>query len=286
MKLQILHRTVYVYAGPVCRSLNELRLKPVSADGQSCDFFTVKIEPDARLSHYLDFYFNYVQVFEISGTHRELSVESVARVTTSASLLPCGATIAPLSSLPECAQLDWCYDFLQPSALVSLAPEVWRLAVDACQGQSDVWQSALAIMHFIHANFRYAPLSTSVKTHMLEVIEKRHGVCQDFTHVMLGMCRALKIPARYISGYIYNGPTGQLTGAQASHAWCEVYLPGLGWRGLDPTNKQLADDRYVKVAVGRDYADVAPIKGQYQGLPGNMMSVEVQVSSFEAASSN
>jgi transglutaminase-like putative cysteine protease len=112
---------------------------------------------------------------------------------------------------------------------------------------------------------------------MLEVLEQKAGVCQDFAHVMLGMCRALKIPARYVSGYIYNGPSGTLAGAQASHAWCEVYLPDLGWRALDPTNNQQADERYVKVAAGRDYADVAPIKGQYRGTPQKTMNVTVQV---------
>jgi transglutaminase-like putative cysteine protease len=186
-----------------------------------------------------------------------------------------------MSGLPEVVRQEMCYDFLQSSALVSVSPEIWRLAVDASQGQTDVWQSVQAIMRFIHGSFSYAPASTNVKTHVEEVLQSRRGVCQDFAHVMLGMCRALKIPARYVSGYLYNGPSGTLTGAQASHAWCEVYLPGIGWRALDPTNNQQADERYVKLAVGRDYSDVAPVKGHYKGTPGNTMTVTVTVRELE-----
>jgi transglutaminase-like putative cysteine protease len=94
---------------------------------------------------------------------------------------------------------------------------------------------------------------------------------------MLAMCRTLGIPARYVSGYLYDGAREPLRGAQASHAWCEVFVPGTGWRGLDPTNDQPADERYVKVAVGRDYADVAPVQGSYRGTAGQELSVEVEV---------
>ena len=113
---------------------------------------------------------------------------------------------------------------------------------------------------------------------MEEAFAHRHGVCQDFTHVMLGMCRSVGLAARYASGYLFNGPLDRLVGAQASHAWCEVYLPGAGWIGFDPTNNTLADDRYLKVAVGRDYDDVAPVTGSYVGTSHCHMEVEVAVS--------
>jgi transglutaminase-like putative cysteine protease len=280
LKLQVIHRTVYAYDGLVSQSFNEVRLKPVSSDGQICDNFQLKILPAAHVSHYLDFYFNFVHVFEIHEAHRELLVESTADVATSSRLLAVDTEVAPMSSLPECARLEFCYDFLQSSTLVSVSPEVWRLAVDTCQGLTDVWQSAQAIMRFIHASFKYVPASTNVKTHVAEVLEQRRGVCQDFAHVMLAMCRAIRIPARYVSGYLYNGPSGDLVGSQASHAWCEIYLPGAGWRALDPTNSQQADERYVKLAVGRDYSDVAPVKGHFKGPPGNSMSVTVTVRSL------
>ena len=280
MKLQVVHRTTYEYAEAVTQNYNELRLQPVSQDGQNCDAFHLKISPDARLSRYLDFYLNFVQFFEVHDPHGSLVIQSTSEVTTSDARLPDDATTAKRERLPECLRLEKCYDFLQPSTFVATPPEVWRLALDAAHGQSDVWQAAVAIRRFIHANFSYTPSVTGVDTHMLEFMNLRRGVCQDFTHLMLGMCRALKIPARYVSGYLYNGPTETLRGCQASHAWCEVFVPDLGWFGLDPTNNNAPGHHYIKVAVGRDYADIVPVKGRYKGTPNRKMSVHVELSSL------
>jgi transglutaminase-like putative cysteine protease len=277
MKLNVLHRTTYRYADFVTQNLNEVRLKPSCSDGQSCEDFELTIKPAAKLTSFLDFYFNYFQSFEVLPPHKELIIESRATVRTAPRETVTSLAV-PMSRLPDCLRLEQCYDFVQSSTLVALSPEVWRLALDATSSQTDVWQCAVAIMGFIHSGFQYEPNSTTVSTPMTEVLQQRRGVCQDFAHVMLGMCRALKIPARYVSGYIYNGRTEQLIGAQASHAWCEIYLPDAGWRALDPTNNQSADDRYIKVAVGRDYLDTAPVKGHYRGTARREMLVEVEVS--------
>ena len=182
-----------------------------------------------------------------------------------------------MERLKECLRMEECYDFIQSSKHVEIDATAWRLAVDATLGETDAWQAAVKIMRFIHSTFEYEPAATTIHTPVAQVIEHRKGVCQDFTHVMLGMCRALKIPARYVSGYLYNGPLDQLEGAQASHAWCEVYIPDFGWRALDPTNDQQADDRYIKVAIGRDYADIVPVQGSYRGAGSKKMTVEVNV---------
>ncbi|MEW6306722.1 MAG: transglutaminase family protein [Verrucomicrobiota bacterium] len=285
MKLKVLHRTRYEYAAPVKESFNEARLQPTSADGQECQAFELKVAPATRVAHYHDFYLNYVHFFELIEPHEFLDVEAVSMVTTTAAnCLPHDATPAPMARLPECLRMERCYDFLQASTYVDDSPEVWRLALDASEGWTDAWQTTLALMHFVRGNFAYAPNSTHVHTHMAEVLQERRGVCQDFAHVMLGMCRALRIPARYVSGYLYNGPAEHLIGAQASHAWCEVYLPGIGWRGLDPTNDRQVDDHYVKVAHGRDYADIVPLKGTYKGTRDKTMAVEVQVTRCADAS--
>jgi transglutaminase-like putative cysteine protease len=281
MKLQVIHRTDYTYDVSVIESFNEVRLQPLSVDGQLCLSFILKVFPPSKLSHYFDFYQNFVHFFEITEPHTSLSVESNSKVTTSPPLLAADKTSAPISSLPECLKLNECYDFLQASHFVPLSPEVWRLAIDAATGVDDVWQAAQAIMRFTHGHLNYVPNSTSVSTVMTDVLTDRRGVCQDFAHVMLGMCRSLKIPARYVSGYLYNGPDGYLLGAQASHAWCEVFLPGIGWRALDPTNNQLVDERYVKIAVGRDYADIVPVKGSYKGTREKTMKVHVQVTHLQ-----
>ena len=281
MKLQVVHRTHYAYADAVAQNYNELRLQPISDSAQNCDSFILKILPATRLSHFLDFYLNYVHYFEIPEPHQTLTIESVSRVSTTSASLPDDAETAPMGRLPECLRMEKCYDFLQASTFVALSPEVWKLALDTSDGQKDVWRAAVAIRRFIHGNFEYMPKSTTVSTHMLEVLKLRCGVCQDFAHLMLGMCRAIRIPARYVSGYLYNGPLDKLVGAQASHAWCEVYVPDVGWRGLDPTNNRAADDHYIKVATGRDYADIVPVKGHYKGTANRTMSVDVRVTALQ-----
>jgi transglutaminase-like putative cysteine protease len=277
MKLHVLHRTRYEYPAAVIESFNETRLQPTSSEGQVCHSFLLKVLPSTRLSHYLDFYLNCVHFFEIPEAHNTLSIESSSVVSTTAHLLDPGQSTVPLSRLRECLAMEQCYDFMQPSKHVDMDHNVWKLAIDATMGEDDVWRAAVKIMQFIHSDFEYEKASTTIYTPVAEVIEKRKGVCQDFTNVMLGMCRSLKIPARYVSGYLYNGPKDQLEGAQASHAWCEVYIPDLGWRALDPTNNQQADERYIKVAVGRDYADIVPVQGTYRGAGTKKMTVEVNV---------
>ena len=132
-------------------------------------------------------------------------------------------------------------------------------------------------MGFIHSHWEYAPAVTTASTHMSAAFLGKRGVCQDFAHIMIGLCRALRTPARYVSGYLYNGPLTQLRGTQASHAWCEVHLPERGWFGFDPTNNTLVDDRYIKVATGRDYDDAAPVRGHFSGPPGATAALEVTV---------
>lgn len=282
MKLHVLHRTRYRYGAPVVDSFNEARLQPVTTGRQTCHSFVLKVLPATRLSHYLDFNLNYVHLFEINQAHTELTIEANSVVTTGdGPALAANLTPAPLACLPECARLERCYDFLLSSTYVEVGPDLWRMAVDAAEGQTDVWQAAQAIMAHIHREFRYQPAVTHAHTHMRDVLRSRAGVCQDFAHVMLGLCRALKIPARYVSGYLYNGPADQLKGAQASHAWVEVYVFGHGWCGLDPTNNRLADGHYVKVATGRDFADVSPVKGTYRGTSKRELFVDVLVTRLE-----
>lgn len=282
MKLQVFHRTRYTYASPVRESFNETRLQPVTGARQTCHEFKLKLKPDVRLTHYPDFYFNCVHQFEVTDPHKELAVEAVSVVSTvdEPELAP-DLRSAPLGELGPLGQVERCYDFLQPSTYVDVNAEAARLARTAVTDQAGCWEAAQAIMAMINRDYHYRPAATTSHTHMREVLQTRAGVCQDFAHVMLGLCRSLKIPARYVSGYLYNGPADKLKGAQASHAWVEVYVPGRGWHGLDPTNGQIVAGRYVKVAVGRDYADVPPVKGTYRGTGRRTMTIDVLVTRAE-----
>jgi transglutaminase-like putative cysteine protease len=252
--------------------VNELHLQPISNEHQTLNLFELKVLPTPRLRQYHDFYFNSVHHFEISEPHDTLLIESRSQITTHTQPgWDWGARPAALTQLKETVKVGRCYDFIQPSRYVDIAPETWRMALDAIHGEDDIWQCALRLMNFVHGHLAYQSNSTQVHTHMRDVLAQRRGVCQDFAHVMLGLCRALKIPALYVSGYLATEK------ASATHAWMEVFVPGTGWLGLDPTHNRQPDETYVKLAVGRDYADVAPIKGTYKGTTERTMSVEVKI---------
>jgi transglutaminase-like putative cysteine protease len=275
--LSVLHRTHYHYRPPVADSYNEVRLRPATENPDRLTTFLLRVHPPRRLRHFRDEHFNYVQWFEIPEPHYELVIEATSRIHTTTQYpdgaMPLGVTFDDVAA----AQDDMLHPFLTSSRYVAVDPALWHLAVDIRDERKDVFETARAIMTYIHQNWTYQPKATSANTHMDEVMRDRRGVCQDFAHVMLGLCRALGIPARYVSGYIYNGPTGHMRGAQASHAWCEIFLPQRGWFGLDPTNNLLTDDHYIKIATGRDYEDAAPIRGSFSGTPGATAAMEVTV---------
>jgi transglutaminase-like putative cysteine protease len=272
MRWAIQHTTRYSYAAPVRDSFNEVRLQPFSNEHQTVEDFQLSVLPNTRLRLYHDFYSNTVHHFEIPEPHSELIVQSQFQaVTRPRPALPFEARPAPMARVGEALRSERAYDFLLESHFIDLFPETWRFAVDATQGETDVWQCALRLMRFVHSHITYDCNSTHVHTHMRDVLAERRGVCQDFAHVMLGLCRTLKIPALYVSGYL---ATEQ---ASATHAWAEVFVPGLGWQPLDPTHNRVPDENYVKIAVGRDYADVRPVSGTYKGTTQRSMSVDVRI---------
>lgn len=272
MKWEIIHRTEYRYAAPVRDSFNEARLQPFSDQWQQVDHFLLRVLPAARLQHHSDFYSNVVHHFEITEPHTALVVESNLRVTTQLRpILNPQDTPWPLARIGEAGEETRVFDFLQESRFVEISPEVWRLAIDTTHGITDTWQAALALMQMVHGTLKYESNSTGVHTHARDVLREKRGVCQDFAHVMLSLCRALKIPALYVSGYLATET------ASATHAWVEVLIPGIGWRPLDPTHNCQPGETYVKIAVGRDYADVAPVTGQYKGTTDRKMDVRVRI---------
>jgi len=276
-KLSVMHRTTFHYGMPVHHSLNTLHLEPRTFPYQKTLSSLIRVIPATRLLRFTDLFQNPSHHFELPDPHVKLQIESRLRVHNLPLDLTAEHCAATLHELDDPAMRERIWPYLQPSNRVSITPELWHQAVDITCGLPSVYGQANALMGWLHREFRYEPGATGVKAHLEESFALKQGVCQDFTHVMLGLCRALGLPARYASGYLYNGPKDSLVGAQASHAWCEVYLPGAGWIGFDPTNNTLADDRYVKIAVGRDYDDVAPVVGSYQGTAHCRLEVRVEV---------
>ena len=282
MLISLLHRTTFVYAGKAHDSFNEVRLRPVDDASQSCRSFELRTEPAAHMRDYTDFYGNAVHYFDVSEAHSRLMIEAVSEVeTTPNSARP------PVPQAPNVAagsEREMVAEFLVGSHYVPLEVEVWKEAQDALGGgRSDVWSDVRAICGHVFRKFAYRPRSTVVATLATEAIRLRSGVCQDFAHVALGMCRCSDIPARYASGYFMRSERRRDDDDEASHAWIEAYVPGYGWAGFDPTHDRPADERYVKVASGRDYGDIRPVSGTYRGGKTRSLSVEVKVREAEAA---
>jgi transglutaminase-like putative cysteine protease len=271
MKYDILHRTRYTYAASVRDSFNDVRLQPMPIPEQTVESFLLKVLPAARLTHFKDFYSNWVNHFEIAEPHNYLMIEARSRVVTHPPAPLPVEKLCPREKLGEILNVERCYDYLQSCRFVELTPETWKLGLDATEGEDDVWLAVLALMKFVHGFLKYESYSTHVHTQMKELLTDRRGVCQDFAHLMLGLCRSLKIPARYVSGYLAT------EAASATHAWVEVFIPGHGWRGLDPTHDRQVGETYVKLGHGRDYADVPPVSGDYRGTLERKMEVEVKI---------
>jgi len=280
MLLHLVHRTTFVYAGPVHDSFNEVRLRPVDDDRQACKRFDLRIDPPgSQVNHYLDYYGNRVYYFDVAARHQKLVIESDAEVET----VPTGL-YAPVpvvrtdvaSGGPPLVELY--AEYLAESHYVPQAVEIWREMQDvfAIVPRCDVWTDAKNLSRHVYTTFKYQPNSTGVNTLATDALAQRMGVCQDFAHLTLGLCRQAGIPARYVSGYFFNAKH-KPDEVEASHAWIEVLVPGFGWVGYDPTHDRVADERYVKIAAGRDYADIRPVSGTYRGAQTKELRVEVYI---------
>jgi len=169
------------------------------------------------------------------------------------------------------------FDFLAPTRRVPLDHD-WAAAMQApaLPSDGDVVDYLSRFTRHLHEFFTYRQDVTEIDTPLSAFVEAGVGVCQDYTHAMLAVCRMLGIPSRYVSGYLETAP-GRTLGADASHAWVEAYLPGSGWMGFDPTNGTTVGQSYVKVGHGRDYDDVPPVKGLRRGGGTENLRVAVSV---------
>jgi len=276
MRLSVRHLTRYDYDGPVLESYNDIRLRPVSDPLQRCDHYHLRVSPQAVINTHFDFYQNQVDHFELHTPHHYLEVESHAEVHTRSDKrgpAPSGLT---LDSLNDPAVNDNYFDFVVESKFVPQNVTLWRESVDIIGAQtSDLWADAVKIGKHVHGSFSYDPDWTHVHTDAIAALRDRRGVCQDYAHVMIAFCRSQQIPARYVSGYFFNGKTGDEN--EASHAWVEIFLPHYGWKAWDPTHAREADSRYIKLAIGRDYGDIKPVSGSFRGKGSRHMEVIVQI---------
>jgi transglutaminase-like putative cysteine protease len=285
-RVRLLHITEFDYEGPVSESFNEVHLQPYDDEDQHCVGFRLRTQPTSSPTASRDYFGNWVHRFNVMPKHRRLRVEAESVVMTQQPGVGAGSsgTLAAVERQRP-ALLDEHYDFLVPSTYVP-PPEgitpLLRGAEDASGGTAGGFARAAAVL--VHDNFRYAKGATHVRSSVRDVLAAGAGVCQDFAHLLIALARARGLPARYVSGYLIpeeaaGGSNGieQVIGGRASHAWADVFLPGAGWFGLDPTLGTPTSGRHVRVACGRDYGDVVPVRGVYRGQAGQRLSVNVLV---------
>ncbi|MDX2227490.1 MAG: transglutaminase family protein [Verrucomicrobiae bacterium] len=291
MLFKIEHTTEYQYSEPATESFSELRLRPRDSLRQSVQRHATHVEPRVPVESYVDYFGNTVETVSVPFRHHKLVVTSECEVITSSfldALSGLDLTVSEAVQLYK-PRLRELYDFLKPSRYTSHAPEVIEAAAGLLGPQQNFAAAIKALNSHIFSTYRYKPGATNVSTTVAEFLEKREGVCQDFAHLMISICRCAQIPARYVSGYIEtelpdtednysDDTTERLIGATASHAWVEIYTPNHFWVGLDPTNNIFEGERHVQIGIGRDYADLPPLKGIFKGSNAQSLSVQVKVS--------
>lgn len=285
MRFRIQHRTLYAYQSPASESFMEARLTPPSEGRQTLLERSLRIEPEARVHRYDDYFGNAVEHFSIPHRHAELSLVAESLVDTHPEPLPEALAEVTVSEARQIYRSEMLrlHDYLMESDAIRFCPAAHRVANRLFRAGRPLAVVAGELMTWVHAEFRYKPGSTGVDTPVAEVFERREGVCQDFAQVMIAVLRSAEIPARYVCGYIETerearaaeADEPELTGASESHAWVEVHLPGGHWLALDPTNACEAGARHVAVARGRDYLDTSPTRGVFKGSGRQVLTVGV-----------
>lgn len=306
--LEVQHDTRYTYSAPVSLAHHLAHLQPLQDEHQTLLAFDLDIEPPpgrtaagqparATVAAPVQRFFSLVQ------PHRLLHVRAHSRVR----VLPRFEGLQPAASPPwdGCAaslryRPDALYrpqvEFSYPSPFVPRLQALRSYAEPSFPAGLPMVQGALGLMRRIHADFTYEADSTSIDTPLTELLEHRHGVCQDFAHLMIGALRMLGLPARYVSGYLLTQPPEggpALVGADATHAWVQLWCPGTpgvpatgaaaGWLDLDPTNNRVPGAGHVRLAIGRDFGDVTPLRGVIRGGGRHSMEVGVHTRVLEAA---
>ena len=311
MKYRITHSTVYCYSQPVGLCQNEARLKPRNFWRQNCEKSRFEIYPNPMdFREHLDFFGNSVIYFAIQQPHNQLTVTSISEVT----VFPKQNTLDLFNQLAWEQARNMLQDntlqsqsqsqqgqvqfqsrdlspelidakqYLLDSPMITVTPELAAYAQPSFQPNRALGDVVHDLMGRIYREFIYDPSFTTIATPLSDVLNFRRGVCQDFAHLAIGCLRAYGIPAKYISGYVETAPlpgVPRLVGADASHAWFSVYIPGSGWMDFDPTNNKVPLDQHITLAWGRDYSDVTPLKGIAYGGGQHTLSVSVDVLRLE-----
>jgi transglutaminase-like putative cysteine protease len=291
MTYRIVHRTAYKYKYPVAFGNHVACLTPRNLDHHRCHWSELAIDPPpSTRSARLDYYGNQINLFTIQEPHKQLVVEARSEVSLEGlrqgipSNSPAWEDV--VRGLPEdrgAAALAG-YQFIFESPRIKPAAEFANYALRSFVPGRRWADGLLDLTARIHNDFIFDSKATNVRTTTQEVFRKRRGVCQDFAHLQIACLRSLKLPARYVSGYLRTYPPPgrpRLIGADASHAWVSAFCPEIGWLDVDPTNNLVVGDGHVTLAWGRDYGDVSPLRGLILGGRDHTLKVSVDVEPLE-----
>jgi len=271
MLFEIQHRTELSYAQRISESVMEVRLTPRSDAHQTLRRFNIVVGPDARVSNHVDWQGNTVHQFSIVTFHDRVLIQSSATVATHLQRINLGNVADPMRAPRMSHRL---LDFLSFGGPVLRDPRVVALAerikLHDCARATD---AVLRVTEAVRDTLTYQKGVTNSLTTVAEALDHGAGVCQDFTHLALAMMRLVGVPCRYVSGYLHRSDLPEVE----THAWCEAFIPSMGWLGFDPTHGELTGDGHIAVATGRSYADVPPNRGVYRGEAEERIAVSVTI---------
>lgn len=292
MRYRVTHRTTYGYSRPVQDSVGLFHLIPRTLPWQRVVSSEVAVTPHpSDMNRDVDYFGNSSTYFHVTDPHSRLEIEATSDVIAESPVYDAESLALPWENsrplLDSSVSDAWqAAEYALESARAAHVDDATAYAAASLAPGRPIGEAVTDLMHRIHADFTYDSTATTVTSTVAEVMRVRAGVCQDFAHLALACLRSHGIAARYVSGYLATKPPPgkeRIVGADASHAWVAVWLPGSGeWLAIDPTNNQWANDRYVTVAWGRDYGDVSPVKGIiYTKAKKSTLKVSVDVAPLE-----
>ncbi|MDX1951602.1 MAG: transglutaminase family protein [Verrucomicrobiota bacterium] len=287
MLYRLSHVTSYEYYEPVSISHHALRLQPRQFSFQECRAHQITLDPAPSSEHFFtDYHGNHVATVTIESAHRQLTIRSAGvmeifpRQRVQPLETPAWEQVRDLSRGGQLGAALEASEFLFDSHYIRTGDDFADYAKTSFTKGRPILDAALELTARIYKEFTFDPKVTTIATPLGEVLQKRRGVCQDFAHLQIACLRSLGLAARYVSGYIETIPPpgkSKLAGADASHAWVSIFCHGYGWIDLDPTNNLIPSTQHITVALGRDYADVSPVRGVIVGSGEHELKVAVDM---------
>jgi transglutaminase-like putative cysteine protease len=273
-RLRVVHSTGYAYKSPAMASFNEARLTPRSDNRQNVILSRVETVPATRSYRYIDYWGTAVTAFDLHAPHTELEVTASSVVETDKPEPP--TEKVTWDELRSEAVLDKFDEVLGPTHYTPRSKRLQRVG-ERIASYNDPHEAVIATAEWVNSELDYVPGTTGVHSSALDALREGNGVCQDFAHLTLAVLRSIGVPSRYVSGYLHpnrKAPVGETVDGQ-SHAWIQAWTGA--WWNFDPTNDKEITEQYVSVGVGRDYADVSPLKGIYSGGGSTDLDVAVEI---------